>query len=94
MAKKILSVDDVFELLGPISEARLKREIAESASKKNAKTIDDDDFECVCGNVSSSSGFDSCSKNGKRREPTRGWSGHYICNDCGALYQLKQNAAK
>lgn len=40
------------------------------------------EWECLCGNVSSASGFAPCDERGVEVEPLPKWCGWYVCNKC------------
>lgn len=46
---------------------------------------ENEDIECVCGNIPSSKGFFACNENGEDVDPVMGWSGLYRCDNCDRI---------
>jgi hypothetical protein len=59
--------------------------VKKSPSKEMIK--DDGDWECICGNTPSRSGFFPCDQNGSEVEPTpEEWTTNcYVCEGCGRI---------
>jgi hypothetical protein len=46
---------------------------------------DKDGWICICKNTPSGGGFYACDKEGNEMEPVEGWTGKYVCADCGRI---------
>jgi hypothetical protein len=42
-------------------------------------------WHCLCGNTPVDGGFSTCDMHGNEIEPVKGWTGLYVCNDCGRI---------